>query len=100
MAAAYDMCVVEQDALGRGDRWCSLFQGPHLETLAKYELLHDVEDYWKQGAGDPLAFAASCVLLEDMIEAGGARGGGGPRGGFWVWEPGHGLPMSFSPGPW
>ena len=38
LSAAYDMCVVEQDALGRGDRWCSLFSGPHLETLAKYEV--------------------------------------------------------------
>ena len=81
LSSAYDMCVVEQDALGRGDRWCSLFHGPHLETLAKYELLHDVEDYWKQGAGDPLAFAASCVLLEDMIEAGDWGAGLGGSGG-------------------
>ena len=87
LSSAYDMCVVEQDALGRADRWCSLFHGRHLETLAKYELLHDIEDYWKQGAGDPLAFAASCVLLEDMIEAGDLGGGlkgkgNGPVGNF------------------
>jgi hypothetical protein len=66
----YDICIIEQDALGRADRLCSLFAGPHIETMAKYELLSDAADYWKQGSGDPIAYAASCTLLEDFFEAG------------------------------
>ena len=92
VAAAYDMCVVEQDALGRSDRFCSLFIGPHLETMAKYELLSDAADYWKQGAGDPIAYAASCVLLDDLIakgDAGLAAARDGETGAFANFRFGH-----------
>ena len=75
----YDICIIEQDALGRADRLCSLFAGHHIETMAKYELLSDAADYWKQGSGDPIAYAASCTLLEDFFEA-GDRGAASARG--------------------
>ena len=38
--------------------------------MSKYELLGDLHDYHKQGAGDPAAFAMACVLLEEFMRAG------------------------------
>lgn len=50
----------------------------HLELMAKNELIRDLGDYYKQGAGEPIANAASCLLLEDFIES-GDEGAGLPR---------------------
>jgi hypothetical protein len=65
----YSACQVDLNANGRADRFCAVFNS-HLELLAKEELITDLSDFYKQGAGDPVAFAASCVLLEDFMTTG------------------------------
>jgi hypothetical protein len=68
----YSTCQIDLNAYHRSDRFCSVFEGEHLELMAKLELITDLSDFYKQGAGDPLAFAASCILLEDFISTGDA----------------------------
>jgi len=75
VADMYSVCQIEANALGRSDHFCSLFEGPHLELLAKNELLRDLGDFYKQGAADKVAFASSCLLLEDFLTAGDAGAG-------------------------
>jgi hypothetical protein len=73
----YKACQIDLNVYGRLDRTCAPFVD-HLELMAKAELLIDLDDYYKQGAGEPVAFAASCILLEDFFAAGDAGAAGTP----------------------
>ena len=64
----YSVCQIQANAYHELDEACRTFER-HLNVMAKYELLSDLADYYKQGAGD-VAAGMSCLLVEDFLDAG------------------------------
>lgn len=79
VADIYELCQIEASAQNILDSICSLFSGMfkgdarpnpnHYLLMRKQEIIHDVADYYKKGAGSEVAYTMACVLLEDMFAA-------------------------------
>jgi len=65
----YSVCQIQANAYHELDEVCKLFER-HLNLMAKFELLSDLHDFYKQGAGDAMASGMSCLLVEDFLDAG------------------------------